>query len=66
MNKSSKPWANELTQSWGRMARLAVKEAQDQIDKKRGLEKDIGDPNHPIYDGIFCYDREDFLKRQQK
>lgn len=42
----------------------AMKEARDQLDAMpRGL-LDPGNPNHPIHDGIFGYDRKEFLARQ--
>ena len=27
---------------------------------------DTGNPNHPLNDGIFCYETKDFMKRQYK
>ena len=49
-----------------KVAREAHKQACDRLNATPRSMLDTGNPNHPINDGIFGYDREDFMARQYK
>ena len=48
------------------IAKLAHKQAVDQLAKIPTDKLDVGNPNHPIHDGIFGYDRKEFLQKQYR
>ena len=47
-----------------RIAKLATKEATDELNATPRNLLDEGNPNHPSYDTIFGYEREAFMARQ--
>lgn len=50
--------------AWRRMEKRAMREADEDLARKRPADLDPGNPNHPLHDGIFGYDRAAFLARQ--
>lgn len=46
--------------------KIATKQAIEDLDRKPRHMLDEGNPNHPMYDAIFGYDRDEFLARQYK
>lgn len=60
------PWPCEADPVWRRMAAQALQQSRDQLDRIPPRLRDIGDPNHPAYDGIFGEDRATFLARQYR
>ena len=49
-----------------RTAKAAHEAACRELEAKPRHMLDIGDPNHPIHDGIFGYETESFLRKQNK
>ncbi len=47
-----------------RVARAGHEAACNELANTPAHMLDVGNPNHPIYDGIFGYDRDEFLARQ--
>ncbi|MBB18632.1 MAG: hypothetical protein CMP20_04060 [Rickettsiales bacterium] len=37
-----------------------------ELARKHPSELDVGNPNHPINDGIFGHDTEEFMRKQYK
>jgi hypothetical protein len=48
------------------IAKLAHKHACEELEKTPRHMLDEGNPNHPMYDTIFGYDREEFMAKQYK
>lgn len=62
MTKDTHPhWNTPEARKADREGHLA---ACRELDRKHPSELDIGNPNHPIHDGIFGYESVDFLRRQ--
>lgn len=49
-----------------RIAKLATKQATDELNNTPRHMLDEGNPNHPMYDQIFGYDRDEFLAKQYR
>ena len=49
-----------------RIAREATKQATDQLNNTPRHLLDEGNPNHPMYDTIFGYERDVFMAKQYK
>ena len=58
------PYAFELTPDWQRRTRQALAESRALLDAIPPMQRDIGDPNHPIHSGLFGMDTAEFLARQ--
>lgn len=50
--------------AWRAMEKRAMREASEDLARKRPANLDPGNPNHPSHDGIFGYDRAAFMARQ--
>ena len=50
--------------AWRRMELKAMREAAEDLARTPPAKLDLGNPNHPLHDGIFGYDRAAFLARQ--
>jgi len=48
------------------VATLGHKQACEDLDKTPRHMLDEGNPNHPMYDQLFGYDREEFMAKQYK
>lgn len=48
------------------IAKIATKQATDELDRMNHNDLDVGNPNHPINSGIFCYDAREFLAKQYR
>ena len=46
--------------------KIATNQAIDELNCKPRHMLDEGNPNHPMYDAIFGYDRDEFLRKQYK
>lgn len=66
MMKRTVPQAVFDSKEARRIAAIAHKQACDDLAKKPRHMLGEGNPNHPMYDGIFGYDRDEFLARQYK
>ena len=62
--KNYGPWTCESDPAWKRRAAEALRESRAMLDRIPPAMRDPGDPNHPMHDGIFGYDRQSFLARQ--
>lgn len=49
-----------------RVAKLATKQATDELNNTPRYLLDEGNPNHPKYDELFGYDRDVFLSKQYR
>lgn len=49
-----------------KLVRSAHLDAVNQLNNKPRHMLDEGNPNHPMYDQIFGYDRETFMAKQYK
>lgn len=49
-----------------RAAREGHRRACEELARVPRHMLDVGNPNHPIHDGIFGYDRDAFVARQYK
>lgn len=49
-----------------RIAKQATKEATEQLENTPRHMLDEGNPNHPIHDGLFGHDRDDFMAKQYR
>lgn len=49
-----------------RIAREATKQATEELERTPRHMLDEGNPNHPMYDQIFGYDREEFMAKQYR
>lgn len=47
-------------------ARLGHEDACKELEKTPSHMLDMGNPNHPLNDGIFGWDTEEFLDKQYK
>jgi len=65
MTGKYQPWPSEADPAWRRLAKQAMKEADDMLTRIPPRQRDIGDPNHPVHTGLFGQDVASFLKRQQ-
>lgn len=66
MIKRTVPWAVFNSRDALRFAKIAHKQACEELDKTPRRMLDEGNPNHPMYDQIFGYDREEFVAKQYK
>ena len=48
------------------IAKIATKQATEELNRTPRHLLDEGNPNHPMYDAIFGYDREVFMAKQYK
>lgn len=60
------PWPCETTKEWKRMAKQAIQQSMDELDRMNPYDLDIGNPNHPANSGIFGYETGEFMKKQMK
>jgi hypothetical protein len=49
-----------------KIQRQAVNESISDLGRKHPSQLDSGNPNHPIFDGIFGYDVSDFMAKQYR
>lgn len=49
-----------------RIAKTATKEAVEQLENTPRHMLDEGNPNHPMYDQLFGYDRDEFMAKQYR
>lgn len=47
-----------------RIAKIAIREATEELNRTPRHLLDEGNPNHPQYDMLFGYDREAFMRKQ--
>lgn len=47
-----------------RVAAAGHKQACDELDRMHPSDLDEGNPNHPMYDQLFGYDRAEFMAKQ--
>ena len=66
MKKVTVPQAVFETKIARQIAKLATKQATEILENTPRHMLDEGNPNHPMYDEIFGYDREIFLAKQYK
>jgi len=62
--KNYGPWPCESDPAWKRRAAEAMRQAKADLDRIPRAMLDPGNPNHPMHDGIFGYDRREFLAKQ--
>ena len=66
MKKRTVPQAVFDSKDALRVAAEATAEARRELEKTPASMLDIGNPNHPIYDVIFGYDKDVFMSLQYK
>lgn len=66
MTKPLGPWPSESDPRWKRLAAQALHESRNMLDRIPPAQRDVGDPNHPMHDGIFGEARAAFLRRQYR
>lgn len=49
-----------------RIAKIANKQAVEELNNTPRHMLSEGNPNHPMYDQLFGYDREEFMAKQYK
>lgn len=49
-----------------RISKVGHKQACDELDRTPRHMLNEGNPNHPMYDSIFGYDRDEFLAKQYR
>lgn len=64
MKKRSVPQSVFDSKEAIRIAREANREAVEELNRTPVHLLGLGNPNHPIYDGIFGYETKEFLKKQ--
>lgn len=62
--KNHGPWPCESDPAWKARASQAMRQARDDLDRIPRHMLDTGNPNHPMHDGIFGYDRHVFMAKQ--
>ena len=64
MTGKYQPWPCEADPAWRRLAKQAMREAEEMLTRIPPNKRDAGDPNHPIHSGLFGEDTAAFLRRQ--
>lgn len=66
MTKRTVPQAVFDSKTAIQIAKMGHKLACEDLEKTPRYMLDEGNPNHPMYDTIFGYDREEFMAKQYK
>ena len=66
MKKQTVPWAVFDSKIALQIAKLSHKQACEELAKTPRHMLSEGNPNHPRYDQLFGYDRDEFMAKQYK
>jgi len=66
MTKRTVPQAVFDSKDARRIQAAGHKQACEELDRMHPSQLDEGNPNHPMYDRLFDYDRGEFMRKQYR